>query len=256
MPHRIRWTRSRRRRRSAFPPSRRSRRWDNLTNKGHCASQPDMVTVWNEQQKREAVDAHGIAGRPGRGHRRAAVRSLVRAPSRASRASDSARWSACPTDRDRSCCTPARRCSSRASAVEVPFARRWIAGAARQRATRLLRDAAVLIRPHPFNVDGVADHGFQRSRPGCDLSDARATPRPPIRRARASSIRCTYSAGDRRHEHERDGRGGHPRQAGAVAADAGIRGARRKARCTSITCCRRTAASSAWRTPSTSTSRN
>jgi hypothetical protein len=33
--------------------------WDNLTNKGLVRVQPDRVFVWNELQKREAIDLHG-----------------------------------------------------------------------------------------------------------------------------------------------------------------------------------------------------
>ncbi len=34
--------------------------WDNLTNKGVMAAVPDRVFVWNELQKREAVELHGV----------------------------------------------------------------------------------------------------------------------------------------------------------------------------------------------------
>jgi hypothetical protein len=34
--------------------------WDNLTNRGLIRVQPDRVIVWNDIQKREAVDLHGI----------------------------------------------------------------------------------------------------------------------------------------------------------------------------------------------------
>jgi hypothetical protein len=34
--------------------------WDNLTNKGLIQEIPDLVTVWNEAMKREAVDLHGV----------------------------------------------------------------------------------------------------------------------------------------------------------------------------------------------------
>jgi len=36
--------------------------WDNLTNKGLIRIVPDRVFVWNEAQKREAVEMHGVAG--------------------------------------------------------------------------------------------------------------------------------------------------------------------------------------------------
>ncbi len=35
--------------------------WDNLTNKGRLRVQPDRIYVWNEAQKREAVTMHGAA---------------------------------------------------------------------------------------------------------------------------------------------------------------------------------------------------
>jgi hypothetical protein len=35
--------------------------WDNLTNKGLIRVIPDRVLVWNEAQKAEAVDMHGVA---------------------------------------------------------------------------------------------------------------------------------------------------------------------------------------------------
>jgi hypothetical protein len=38
--------------------------WDNLTNKGLIRDVPDLVTVWNEAQRREAVELHGVP--PGR----------------------------------------------------------------------------------------------------------------------------------------------------------------------------------------------
>lgn len=34
--------------------------WDNLTNKGLIRIQPDLVIVWNEHQKKEAVELHGV----------------------------------------------------------------------------------------------------------------------------------------------------------------------------------------------------
>src|SRR5918911_248558 len=34
--------------------------WDNLTNKGLIHELPDLVTVWNEPQREEAVRLHGV----------------------------------------------------------------------------------------------------------------------------------------------------------------------------------------------------
>ena len=34
--------------------------WDNLTNKGLLKWQPEQVFVWNELQRREAIELHGM----------------------------------------------------------------------------------------------------------------------------------------------------------------------------------------------------
>lgn len=47
--------------RLGIPVSMAVASWDNLTNKGTIAVQPDEVMVWNEAQKREAVQLHGVA---------------------------------------------------------------------------------------------------------------------------------------------------------------------------------------------------
>lgn len=35
--------------------------WDNLTNKGVMHAEPDRVVVWNDAQRREAIELHGVA---------------------------------------------------------------------------------------------------------------------------------------------------------------------------------------------------
>lgn len=45
---------------SGIPVSMAVASWDNLTNKGTIAVQPDQVIVWNETQKREAVRLHKV----------------------------------------------------------------------------------------------------------------------------------------------------------------------------------------------------
>ncbi len=37
------------------------RSWDNLTSKGVIAEVPDVITVWNETQRREAIEIHGVS---------------------------------------------------------------------------------------------------------------------------------------------------------------------------------------------------
>ncbi len=51
--------------------------WDNLTNRGLIRVEPDRMLVWNEIQKREAVELHGVAARSRRHHRRTALRCLL-----------------------------------------------------------------------------------------------------------------------------------------------------------------------------------
>jgi hypothetical protein len=120
--------------------------WDNLTNKGLIHESPDFVTVWNEAQRDEAVDMHGVdpervavTGAPGYDH------WFSWAPSR---------------DRDEFCRTVGLRsdrpivlylCSSYFIAPrEAEFVAGWLA---RLRTFPGLEEAGVLIRPHPKNFE-------------------------------------------------------------------------------------------------------
>jgi hypothetical protein len=121
--------------------------WDHLTTKGLIHEVPDRVLVWNEAQKGEAVALHGVP----------ADRVLVTG----SQAYD--HWFAMsPTlDREAFCrqvgLDPARPillylCSSPFIApYEVGFVRKWIA-AIRSSANPRLREASILVRPHPQNA--------------------------------------------------------------------------------------------------------
>ena len=122
--------------------------WDNLTNKGLIHGDVDLVTVWNDMMKREAVELHGVPAR------RIAVTG----------AQPFDHWFTWQpaTTRDEFCAKvglPAERpyvlylCSSRFIAPEeVPFVKRWVQ-ALRRSSSPLLRDAGVLVRPHPQNAD-------------------------------------------------------------------------------------------------------
>ena len=122
--------------------------WDNLTNKGLIHGHVDLITVWNESMKREAVTLHGIA----------APRVTVTGaqpfdhwfgwkPSTA-RADFCARVGL-PADRP----YVLYLCSSKFIAPEeVPFVRAW-ATQMRQSGPAALREAGVLVRPHPQNAD-------------------------------------------------------------------------------------------------------
>ena len=64
--------------------------WDHLTTKGRIHERPDRVVVWNEFQRAEAAELHGIAAGHGDRYRRAGLRSLVRAAAVERRARSSA----------------------------------------------------------------------------------------------------------------------------------------------------------------------
>jgi hypothetical protein len=147
--------------------------WDNLTNKGQLRVQPDMVTVWNEEQKREAVTLHGIdADRVQVTGAQLFDRWFSRRPSQS-------REQFCamvglPTDREIVLYTGSSVFIS-PSAVEAPFARRWIQ-ALRASSDPVVANAVVLIRPHPFNVEGWQTTDFSDLGPVAIFPNARFTP--------------------------------------------------------------------------------
>ncbi len=120
--------------------------WDNLTNKGLIHDPLDLLTVWNEPMKHEAVTLHGVPAD------RVVVTGAV--------AYD--HWFTWTPREDRAAfCArvgldPGQPyllylCSSRFIARdEVPFVSRWV-DAIRSRSD-LLRRTGVLVRPHPQNA--------------------------------------------------------------------------------------------------------
>ena len=126
--------------------------WDHLTTKGMIHEIPDRMTVWNEMQRREAHEIHGVptdtvtvTGAQAYDH------WFTQQPS-TSREAFSAKVG-----------LPAEGpillylCSSPFIAPhEVPFVRRWIA-ALRGAGDPRLRDVNVLIRPHPQNAEQWRD---------------------------------------------------------------------------------------------------
>ena len=126
--------------------------WDHLTTKGRIHEVPDYVAVWNEMQRAEAVELHGVD------------------PSRVivtgAQAYD--HWFAARpgTSREEFCgrvgLPPDRPyllylCSSPfITPHEVPFVRRWIEAIRGSRSERL-RSAGILIRPHPQNAEQWRD---------------------------------------------------------------------------------------------------
>jgi hypothetical protein len=129
--------------------------WDNLTNKGLIRGAPDWVTVWNEAQRREAVDLHGI--------------EPTRVVPTGAQAYD--HWFSWrpSTAREEFCekvgLDPARPyllflgSSPFIAEGEAEFSLRW-ATALRAREEPEVRDVGVLIRPHPQNGQQYAGVDF------------------------------------------------------------------------------------------------
>ena len=122
--------------------------WDNLTNKGLIKVPPDFVTVWNEGQKREAVELHGMP------EERVWITGAQifdcwfdRQPS-LNRAAFCERFG---FESNRPLIT--YLCSSRQIADdEVGIVRRWLR-AVRNHHDPLVRDANVIVRPHPKHAE-------------------------------------------------------------------------------------------------------
>jgi hypothetical protein len=134
--------------------------WDHLSSKGFIRVNPDIVLVWNETQKREAVEMHGV--------------SPDRIVVTGAQAFD--QWFTAKPSLERAACLqrvglpPSARQvilyvgSSRGIASsdrEIVFVRQWLSSLRASRSPEV-RQAAILIRPHPFNMEA-----WQRA----DLSD-------------------------------------------------------------------------------------
>ena len=122
--------------------------WDNLTNKGLIHGPMDLVTVWNEEMKREAVELHGVPP----------DRVVVTGAQLFDHWFD---WKP-STSREAFCAhvglSPSEPyvlyvCSSRFIAPnESVFIRNWV-DQLRQSSSPALRRAGVLVRPHPQNEE-------------------------------------------------------------------------------------------------------
>ena len=152
--------------------------WDHLTTKGLIHAVPDRVVVWNDAQREELRTIHGIdpecvavTGAPAYDH------WFVTLPS----VSHEAFCERTRLRRDRPyllylCSSPF------ITPHEVGFVERWIAGI---RASRVpeLREAGILVRPHPQNVEQWA--GVDLSRFGNVSVFPRGGANPVDREARA-----------------------------------------------------------------------
>jgi FkbM family methyltransferase len=121
--------------------------WDNLTNKGLIHEPLDLVTVWNHEMKREAVDLHGVSPD------RVAVTGAQPFDHWFTWQPGSSRAEFCA----RVGLDPAEPyvlyvCSSKFVAPqEAPFVRTWIEHL-RGSGSEVVRGAGALIRPHPQNA--------------------------------------------------------------------------------------------------------
>ena len=127
--------------------------WDNLSNKGRIHAPPDRIFAWNELQRREAEELHGIdpdrvvvTGAP-HWDRFFALsrRSTVRSSAPAMGSTRTSRSSSTSARRTKS----ARTSRSSSIAGSTPSAGRPAA----------LRRANVLVRPHPTEVECLAGLG-------------------------------------------------------------------------------------------------
>jgi hypothetical protein len=122
--------------------------WDNLTNKGDLRVPADLILVWNEVQKREAIEFHRV--RPEAvavTGSQAFDRWFDRAPSRSREMF--CRSVGLPAGEPYVLYVGSSIFISRAEA-EMPFVRRWIEQL-RASSSPAVRRLAVLVRPHPYN---------------------------------------------------------------------------------------------------------
>jgi hypothetical protein len=132
--------------------------WDNLTNKGLIHDRLDVVTVWNQSMKDEAVALHRIPSDRVVVTGAAAYDHWFEWKPREAREIFCAR-----AGLDHSRPYILYLCSSRFIAPdELPFVRRWIQEV--RAASSTLRNVGVLVRPHPQNA---TNQGWR----GADLGD-------------------------------------------------------------------------------------
>jgi len=132
-------------RRAGVPVTYAVGSWDHLSSKARVCEMPDWVFVWNETQRREAVEYHGVpAGRVVVTGAQCFDEWFERSPSRSRSAF--CRQFGFPEDNP----IVLYVCSALlwGSPQEAGFVRRWLAAVRSAPDTRL-RNASVIIRPHP-----------------------------------------------------------------------------------------------------------
>ncbi len=124
--------------------------WDHLSSKGMIRVVPDIVLVWNEVQKREAVELHQVRS----------DRVVVTGAQPFDHWFEMRPTTSSEVFFDKVGLPRGGRMvlyvgSSRGIAQpekELAFVRQWVA-AIRRSADQLVRDLSILVRPHPFNME-------------------------------------------------------------------------------------------------------
>lgn len=119
--------------------------WDSLTNKGVMHEIPGLVTVWNEIQRREAVEIHSVpssrlvvTGAPSYDHWFESIQATPR--------EQFCRLIGLPADRPIVLFVGSSRFIA---PEEARFVRGWVQGL--RASSSSLQEAGVLVRPHPLN---------------------------------------------------------------------------------------------------------
>jgi hypothetical protein len=133
--------------------------WDHLTFKGLIRLEPDAVVVWNERQRREAVELHGIPPEKVLVTGAQDFDEFFDVRPTVSREEFAARVGL-PPERPFLLYLGSARNIAKGD-DEVAFVRRWIT-AIRQSADPAVAELGILVRPHPSNIDHWT---------GADLSD-------------------------------------------------------------------------------------
>lgn len=133
--------------------------WDHLSGKAVLHIVPSQVLVWNETQRQEAIELHGLpAARVEVTGAYGYEQWLSRGPS----TSREAFCAACGLDPARAVLVYVCSVLSRPAPPEAPFVLDWIR-AVRSSSDPALRDAGIIVRPHPERLDeweGVSFEGL------------------------------------------------------------------------------------------------
>jgi hypothetical protein len=124
--------------------------WDHLTFKGLIRLEPDAVVVWNERQRREAVELHGIPPEKVLVTGAQDFDEFFDVRPTVSREEFAARVGL-PAERPFLLYLGSARNIAKGD-DEIAFVRRWIT-AIRQSADPAVAELGILVRPHPSNID-------------------------------------------------------------------------------------------------------